>query len=71
MSLQIILRTPADIGLLPLDTSAIETFPVPDGMLGVTIPTKIVDSVGQQKITPALSQIEHFDLWAAQWNIPK
>ena len=71
MSLQIILKTPADAHVLPVDVSTIETFPLPGNMFGVAIPTNIVDTVGEQQIVAALKQVEHFDLWAGQWNLPK
>jgi hypothetical protein len=71
MSLQIILKTPTDAQALPVDVSTIETFPLPGDMLGVAIPMNIVDTVGKQRIVAALNQVEHFDLWAGQWNIPK
>jgi len=54
-----------------VDVSAIETFPLPGDMLGVAIPMNIVDAVGEEVIVAALNQVEHFDLWAGQWNIPK
>ena len=71
MSLQIILKAPADALKVPVNLSTIETFPLPDNMVGLVIPTKIVDSVGESQITAALKQVEHFDLWTGQWNIPE
>ena len=74
MGLQIILKAKDPLNVekvLGEITSQSEVFQVNDGLFGVSIPTKVVDSIGEQILTRKLNTIEHFDLWEGVWKKPK
>jgi hypothetical protein len=48
-----------------------EVFPVANDCFGVSIPTKVVDEVGESTVMGKLALLEHFDLWAGCWCKPK
>ena len=48
-----------------------EVFPIEPGHFGLSIPTKVVDSIGESATQKILSRLEHFDLWAGSWKKQK
>jgi len=47
-----------------------EIFPLPGGNFGISIPSKIVEDVGEQIVLGRISAFAHFDLWAGEWKSP-
>lgn len=47
-----------------------EIFPIDNGYIGISIPTKVLDAYGEKDIEKVLSTLEHFDLWAGSWKKP-
>lgn len=47
-----------------------EVFTMETGRIGISIPTKVVDRVGEEMVRRALSRLHHFDLWEGQWHPP-
>ncbi|MCE9548687.1 MAG: hypothetical protein K8T25_24685 [Planctomycetia bacterium] len=50
--------------------SQCEIFPVEEGLIGVSIPTKILDAYGEGTINEKLKVRPFFDLWAGKWEHP-
>ena len=50
--------------------SSAEVFPV-EAWFGVSIPTSVVDDIGEAEVRRRLSQLKHFDLWEGKWSLPK
>lgn len=48
-----------------------EIFPIEEGLFGLSIPTKVIDSIGDKVIQSKISTLEYFDLWAGAWQKPK
>lgn len=48
--------------------SECEIFPVAEGLFGISIPTKSIDSVGEDTVLRMLQQLDHFDLWQGAWH---
>lgn len=51
--------------------SECEIFAVGSDRFGVSVPTKLVDVIGEANVRKALSQLRHFDLWEGKWHEPK
>ncbi|MBD3586426.1 hypothetical protein HHX48_11815 [Salinimonas sp. HHU 13199] len=51
--------------------SQIEVFPLDNGLFGVSIPTKVVDTLGEYAIFEQLAKLEHYELWSGEWRKPK
>ena len=51
--------------------SQCEIFPIKSGYFGLSIPTKVVDSIGEKQVKLSLAKLEHFDLWAGEWRKTK
>lgn len=72
MALQFIIRSlHADaIARALADTAAeCEIFPLDaPHRFGLSIPTKVVDTVGEDTLRARLATLCHYDLWAGQWN---
>lgn len=49
----------------------IEYFALDGDDVGVSVPTKVLDRIGEDKIRNLLSQYRHYDLYAAKWPDPK
>ncbi|MDO3615326.1 hypothetical protein Q3O97_05670 [Ralstonia pseudosolanacearum] len=47
-----------------------EIFPITDSTVGVSIPTKVIDVVGEKEILFRLATFEYFDLWSGAWKRP-
>lgn len=48
-----------------------EIFPVESSLFGVSVPTKVVDSAGEQAVFQQLASVEHYELWSGSWRKPK
>ena len=70
MSLQIIFRDEAAVAVLGDLGMNSDVFPLPDGTVGVAIPRKIVDSVGEEMVMGLLARVEYFDLYSGEWKAP-
>lgn len=46
----------------------IEVFDMEGHHLGLSIPTKILDSTGEDQIRMYLSHLPHYDLWEGKWK---
>jgi hypothetical protein len=45
-----------------------EIFPVSADVFGLSIPTRVIDSVGEDEVFRRLEQMERFWLWLGQWQ---
>ncbi|MGF6607820.1 hypothetical protein OKW45_002720 [Paraburkholderia sp. WSM4175] len=72
MSLQLIVLSgsAADVEsmLAPSCGDAAEVFTIDTENVGVSIPTLLLDSVGEEKIRAALGHTRVYDLYAGVWN---
>lgn len=68
MSLQIIFRDEAAIAVLGDLSAGSDIFALSDGTVGVAIPAKIVDSVGEDTVMRTLARVEYFDLYSGEWK---
>ncbi|NKA72579.1 hypothetical protein GO285_01457 [Ralstonia solanacearum] len=50
---------------------AAEIFPITESTVGFSIPTKVVDVVGEKEILFRISSFEYFDLWSGAWTHPQ
>lgn len=48
-----------------------EIFPIEGNYFGLSIPTKIVQALGEDGAKAKLALLEHFDLWEGVWRRPK
>ncbi|MFZ6876433.1 hypothetical protein ACO0LF_30645 [Undibacterium sp. Di27W] len=73
MGIQVIVKTGSAseiasvLGTIATDC---EIFPIDEANWGVSIPTKLIDAVGEKSIRVALDKLVHFDLWAGSWKMP-
>lgn len=74
MGIQVVIRA-ADIAaiesMLGGMSASIEIFPIHDDHFGVSIPTGVVDDLGEQAVLGSLSRLAYYDLWAGRWHHPK
>ncbi|WP_306716448.1 hypothetical protein [Burkholderia dolosa] len=47
-----------------------EIFLLPEGNFGISVPSKVVDDVGEQVVLARISAFKYFDLWAGEWKSP-
>lgn len=52
-------------------SSECEIFPVAEGLFGISIPERILSSVGEDVILHKLEQLKRFDLWQGTWKKSK
>lgn len=52
-------------------TSECEIFPVAESLFGISIPERILSSVGEDVVLQKLEQFKRFDLWQGAWQEPK
>lgn len=52
-------------------TSECEIFPVTEGLFGISIPERILSSVGEDIVLQKLEQLNRFDLWQGTWQESK
>jgi len=45
-----------------------EIFPVESNLFGVSVPTTVVDSTGEQTVFQLLASVEHYELWSGSWR---
>ncbi len=48
-----------------------EIFPVESSLFGVSVPTSVVDSAGEQAVSQQLASLEYYELWSGSWRKPK
>lgn len=71
MSLQLVIRCgelaeiEAALGTIFFEC---EVFPMGAARFGVSIPTKVLDAIGEEVVLCELSGLEYFDLCAGRWN---
>ncbi|SDP32933.1 hypothetical protein SAMN04488595_107146 [Ralstonia sp. 25mfcol4.1] len=72
MSLQLIVQcgTVAEVETMLSAScgSAVEVFAIDMDNIGVSIPTLLLDSVGEERIRAALSHARVYDLYSGIWN---
>lgn len=51
--------------------SECEIFSIDTEDWGVSIPGKIIETVGEQHVEAALEKLDYFDLWAGTWKSAK
>lgn len=44
-----------------------EAFPICEGKLGLSIPTKAIEEFGELRVTKMLEVLCYFDLWEGMW----
>ena len=74
MGMQVIIKATAENDIesaLGNIATQCEIFPIEASLFGLSIPTKVFDTVGEQAIKSKLASLEHFDLWAGYWRKPK
>lgn len=73
MSLQLVILS-GDLADIETALGAIlsecEVFPMRAARFGLSIPTKVLDALGEETVLRTLSSLEYFDLWAGRWNKP-
>lgn len=71
MALQFIVQTKSSSELstsLGKLAESIELFPVSSALWGISIPTKIVDVVGEDRIRNNLAKFNFYNLYAGEWR---
>lgn len=48
-----------------------EVFPIESGIFGFSIPTKVIDTIGDSALEKQLALFEYYDLWSGEWKKPK
>jgi hypothetical protein len=74
MGIQVIIKTTSEIDIesaLGDIAKQCEIFPIEEGIFGLSIPTKLIDSIGEKAAEKKLDSLEHFNLWAGTWRKPK
>jgi hypothetical protein len=73
MSLQIIIRA-ADVNLLRANLGdicdKIELFPIGSDQYGISIPSKVITTFGENTILEKIAVLHYYDLWAGVWKTP-
>lgn len=47
-----------------------ECFPAGQGLYGLSIPAKVVESMGEEHLWSSLSIYEVYELWSGNWRLP-
>lgn len=71
MSLQLITRgiTLSDVERrLGLLRGGAEIFPIGGEHVGISIPTRLLDTVGEERVTDALRHLTVYDLYSGVWS---
>lgn len=74
MGIQVVVKATSEKDIesaLGVIAAQCEIFPIEAGLFGLSIPTKIIDSIGEQCTETKLATLEHFDLWAGAWHKPE
>ena len=53
------------------DAAHLEVFPLGNGHIGISIPKKVIDALGEDAVNNKFSTLEHYDLWSGRWRNPK
>ncbi|OWU84761.1 hypothetical protein ATO6_10550 [Oceanicola sp. 22II-s10i] len=48
----------------------IEVFALDDGDLGVSVPEKVIEAIGEDAVPRALADLTYYDLWSGEWHNP-
>lgn len=48
-----------------------EIFQIEKELFGISIPTEIVDRMGEKLIFKQLKNLEYYSLWSGKWHKPK
>lgn len=71
MALQYIIKTSCDFEDLEKTffalSECVEVFPIEKERFGISIPTRIVDEQGEDKILNFMMTYDHYDLWSGLW----
>ena len=46
----------------------IEVFEVSEKLIGVSIPTKVLDTKGEDEIIKKINSFRHYNLWEGKWK---
>jgi hypothetical protein len=71
MALQLIVQTANNKELfasLGNFVESIELLPMADGLWGISVPTKSVDILGEDRIRNSLSKFNVYDLYTGEWH---
>lgn len=49
-------------------TSECEIFPIEENLFGISIPSRIFSSVGENAVLKKLKKLKRFDLWQGSWQ---
>ncbi len=74
MGMQLVVRaTSADSlhAVLGSIADEVEIFPIAISTIGLSIPTKVFDAVGEKAILGRIASFEYFDLWSGAWMRPE
>ncbi|MFT3802664.1 MAG: hypothetical protein QM766_15775 [Burkholderiaceae bacterium] len=47
-----------------------ECFPVDRELFGLSVPTKVIDAIGEERIRDSLSAYDVYELWSGNWRSP-
>lgn len=47
---------------------SVELFPLANGLSGISVPTKVVDAIGEDQIRKHLSRFKMYDLYDGEWH---
>jgi len=74
MGIQVLVKA-SDLGAVESALGALalkaEIFQVEQGLFGASIPTAVVNSVGEQAVFEHLASLEYYELWSGAWRKPK
>ncbi len=74
MGMQIVVRAtrpePIYAALGPIAPD-VEVFSITHGTFGLSVPTWVIESIGEQTILNRMAAFEYFDLWAGVWRRPE
>lgn len=51
--------------------SGCEIFPIELSRFGVSVPTKVVDELGEDELFKLLRSLRYYNLWSGNWVEPK
>lgn len=71
MALQFVIQSKQKLSAAPdlgkLNDPA-EIFQITEGLWGISVPTKVVDTLGESEVRASLSKFNVFDLYAGEWR---
>lgn len=48
-----------------------EVFPVSEGLVGLSVPTRVLDTFGEERVRGLIARLPVYDLWAGEWRQPE